>query len=69
MEVAAEGTRLTGVDRPRQAKPLSTAPVRLAGLAAILDYVRTHGSSTRMELASATGMSRAVVVQRVGELV
>jgi len=69
MEVAAEGTRLTGVDSPRQAKPLSTAPVRLAGLAAILDYVRTHGSSTRMELASATGMSRAVVVQRVGELV
>jgi glucokinase-like ROK family protein len=41
----------------------------MAGLAAILDYVRTHGSSTRTELASATGMSRAVVVQRVGELV
>jgi glucokinase-like ROK family protein len=41
----------------------------MAGLAAILDYVRAHGSTTRMELASATGLSRAVVVQRVGELV
>jgi glucokinase-like ROK family protein len=69
VEVAAEGTRLTAVDRPAKAKPLSTAPERVAGLAAILDYVRTHGSSTRTELASATGMSRAVVVQRVGELV
>jgi glucokinase-like ROK family protein len=69
VEVAADGTSLTAVARPGKAKPLATAPVRLAGLASILDYVRTHGPSTRTQLASATGMSRAVVVQRVGELV
>src|SRR3989442_12073901 len=41
----------------------------LAGLVAILDHVRTHGSSTRSRLVEATGLSRAVVTQRVTELV
>jgi glucokinase-like ROK family protein len=45
------------------------APERVAGLVAVLDYVRTHGSSTRPQLVAATGLSRAVVTQRVGELV
>ena len=69
MKVAAEGTSLTAVDRAAAAKPPAPAPERVAGLAAILDYVRAHGSTTRTELASATGLSRAVVVQRVSELV
>ena len=69
MKVAADGTRLTAVDRVSVAKPPAPAPERIAGLAAILDYVRAHGSTTRTELASATGLSRAVVVQRVSELV
>jgi glucokinase-like ROK family protein len=67
--VAAEGTRLTAVDEAGRTKPLAAAPERMAGLSAILDYVRAHGSTTRTELASATGLSRAVIVQRVGELV
>ena len=41
---------------------------RLAGLVTVLDYVRTHGSTTRPNLVQATGLSRAVVTQRVGEL-
>ena len=41
---------------------------RLAGLVTVLDYVRTHGSTTRPMLVQATGLSRAVVTQRVGEL-
>ena len=69
MKVAAEGTRLTAVAGAGRTKPLAAAPERMAGLAAILDYVRAHGSTTRTELASATGLSRAVIVQRVGELV
>ena len=41
---------------------------RLAGLVTVLDHVRTHGSTTRPMLVQATGLSRAVVTQRVGEL-
>jgi glucokinase-like ROK family protein len=44
------------------------AEERLAGLVTVLDYVRTHGSTTRPSLVEATGLSRAVVTQRVGEL-
>jgi glucokinase-like ROK family protein len=62
VEVPTDGTRLSAVKA-------SAAPERIAGLATILDYVRTHGSSTRPQLVSATGLSRAVVGQRVGELV
>ena len=45
-----------------------SAEERLAGLVTVLDYVRTHGSTTRSMLVQATGLSRAVVTQRVGEL-
>ena len=41
---------------------------RLQGLVTVLDYVRTHGTTTRASLVHATGLSRAVVTQRVGEL-
>jgi glucokinase-like ROK family protein len=44
------------------------AEERLAGLVTVLDFVRTHGSTTRPTLIRATGLSRAVVAQRVGEL-
>jgi hypothetical protein len=50
----------------RKASP--PAEERLAGLVTVLDYVRTHGSTTRPSLVEATGLSRAVVTQRVGEL-
>jgi glucokinase-like ROK family protein len=40
----------------------------LNGLLPVLDYVRRHGSSTRPRLVRATGLSRAVVTQRVAEL-
>jgi glucokinase-like ROK family protein len=42
---------------------------RLKGLGTVLDYVRTHGSATRPALVHATGLSRAVVTQRVVELI
>jgi glucokinase-like ROK family protein len=34
----------------------------------VLNHIRTHGSSTRPRLVHATGLSRAVVTQRVAEL-
>jgi glucokinase-like ROK family protein len=40
----------------------------IAGLVTILDYVRAHGPTTRPRLVEATGLSRAVVTQRVTEL-
>jgi glucokinase-like ROK family protein len=43
-------------------------PDRLIGLAAILDAVRADGATTRSRLMRATGLSRAVVSQRVTEL-
>jgi glucokinase-like ROK family protein len=45
------------------------AEERLSGLVAVLEFVRTHGSSTRPKVVHATGLSRAVVTQRVAELV
>ena len=39
------------------------------GLVAVLDYVRTHGSTSRARLVEATGLSRAIVTQRVTSLV
>src|ERR687891_2745994 len=37
-------------------------------LVAVLDHVRAHGPCTRSSLVSATGLSRAVVTQRVAAL-
>jgi glucokinase-like ROK family protein len=39
-----------------------------AGLVEVLDYVRRHGSCTRAELVAATGLSRALVGQRLDAL-
>ena len=39
------------------------------GLVEVLDYVRRHGSCTRAELVAATGLSRALVGQRLDALV
>jgi glucokinase-like ROK family protein len=50
-------------------KETAPAEERLQGLATVLDVVRKHGASTRPRLAHATGLSRAVVTQRVAELV
>jgi glucokinase-like ROK family protein len=49
-------------------RPPSPADDSLNGLATILDYVRTHGAATRPRLVHATGFSRAVVTQRVAQL-
>jgi glucokinase-like ROK family protein len=38
------------------------------GLVPVLDFVRTHGSTTRARLVEATGLGRAVVTQRVTAL-
>ena len=38
------------------------------GLVAVLDHVRAHGSSSRAELAQATGLGRSVLTQRVEAL-
>jgi glucokinase-like ROK family protein len=43
-------------------------PDRLTGLAAVLDTVRVEGATTRSRVVHATGLSRAVVSQRVAEL-
>jgi glucokinase-like ROK family protein len=40
----------------------------LSALVTVLDYVRTHGAATRSTLVEATSLSRAVVTQRVSEL-
>jgi glucokinase-like ROK family protein len=40
----------------------------ISGLVTILDYVRANGPTTRPRLVEATGLSRAVVTQRVTEL-
>jgi glucokinase-like ROK family protein len=60
---ASDYTRLV----PR--KPALPADERLTGLVAVLDHVRTTRSATRAQLVDATGLSRAVVAQRVQELV
>src|SRR5580765_8029703 len=48
---------------------LLPAEERLGALVSVLDCVRTHGAATRPTLVAATGLSRAVVTQRVVELV
>ena len=63
---AAEAHRYTRLVRKNAAVP---AEERLAGLVSVLDYVRTSGSATRPQLVAATGLSRAMVTQRVTELV
>jgi glucokinase-like ROK family protein len=50
-------------------RTIAPAEDRLQGLVTVLDYVRSHGSSSRAGLVHATGLSRAVVTQRVGELI
>jgi glucokinase-like ROK family protein len=47
---------------------LLPAEERLGALITVLDYVRTHGAATRPTLVETTGLSRAVVTQRVVEL-
>lgn len=42
---------------------------RLQGIVSVLDHVRSHGPCSRAALVHATGLSRAVVTQRVGELI
>ena len=37
-------------------------------LVPVLDHVRTHGESSRAELAQATGLGRSVLTQRVDAL-
>jgi glucokinase-like ROK family protein len=55
---------------PHSATPHWTQlPDRLTGLAAVLDAVRAEGPTTRSRLVHATGLSRAVISQRVAELV
>jgi glucokinase-like ROK family protein len=50
-------------------RTIAPAEDRLQGIVTVLDYVRTQGSTTRASLVHATGLSRAVVTQRVGELI
>ena len=50
-------------------RTIAPAEDRLQGIVTVLDHVRAHGSSTRAGLVHATGLSRAVVTQRVGELI
>src|SRR5215212_3685316 len=63
---AAGARRYTRLVAKNAAVP---AEERLAGLVTVLDYVRTNGSATRPQLVAATGLSRAIVTQRVTELV
>jgi len=48
---------------------VAPAEDRLNATVTVLDHVRTHGSASRAGLVHATGLSRAVVTQRVGELI
>jgi glucokinase-like ROK family protein len=50
-------------------RAVAPAEDRLQGIVSVLDHVRTHGSSTRAALVHATGLSRAVVTQRVADLI
>jgi glucokinase-like ROK family protein len=50
-------------------RTISPAEDRLQGLVTVLDHVRSHGCATRASLVHATGLSRAVVTQRVGDLI
>jgi glucokinase-like ROK family protein len=50
-------------------RTVAPAEDRLQGIVSVLDHVRAHGSATRTGLVHATGLSRGVVTQRVGELI
>ena len=50
-------------------RTVAPAEDRLNAIVTVLDHVRTHGSASRAGLVHATGLSRAVVTQRVGELI
>ncbi len=50
-------------------RTIALAEERLQGVVSVLDHVRAHGSATRAGLVHATGLSRTVVTQRVGELI
>lgn len=54
---------------PRLPEASAPASAQLDALVAVLDEVRNGRAQTRPELISRTGLSRAVVVQRVAELV
>jgi glucokinase-like ROK family protein len=57
------------VNSSRVQRTAASAEDRLDGIVTVLDYVRAHGSASRAGLVHATGLSRAVVTQRVGELI
>jgi glucokinase-like ROK family protein len=50
-------------------RTVAPAEDRLQAIVSVLDHARTHGSTTRASLVHATGLSRAVVTQRVAELI
>jgi glucokinase-like ROK family protein len=54
--------RIAGTEPRRGAEGLES-------LAAVLDAVRLHGSRSRLEIIQRTGLSRAIVAERVGELI
>jgi glucokinase-like ROK family protein len=57
------------VDSSGVHRTVASAEDRLDGIVTVLDHIRTHGSASRAGLVHATGLSRAVVTQRVGELI
>jgi glucokinase-like ROK family protein len=52
----------------RESEPRPVPDEQLDGLLAVLDDVRHHGHRSRPEIIRSTGLSRAVVAQRVSEL-
>jgi glucokinase-like ROK family protein len=50
-------------------RTVAPAEDRLTGIVTVLDHVRSHGPSSRAALVHATGLSRAVVTQRVADLI
>jgi glucokinase-like ROK family protein len=50
-------------------RSITPADDRFQGLASVIDHVRTHGPTSRASLVHATGFSRAVITQRVAELI
>jgi glucokinase-like ROK family protein len=50
-------------------RTVAPAEDRLQEIVTVLDYVRSHGQATRAALVHTTGLSRAVVTQRVADLI
>ena len=50
-------------------RTVAPAEDRLKAIVTVLDHVRSHGPSSRAALVHATGLSRAVVTQRVADLI